>query len=258
MIEQLWLIPLGFAAGMLGSMVGLGGGIVIVPVLTFLGYPPAVVASSGLFATLSNAAASCMSYSRQKKIEYAMGIRLGLLSIPGTILGAMISDVTSPEIFKIFFGVALIGAAAYMLLKRKIKDKEKTTSRQVMVLAVGLSFFAGLISAFFGIGGGIVFVPLMVVGIGMAMKRAAPTSQMILLFVSGAGIVAHTMLGHPDFVQAGLLSVGAFLGGTVGARLSQKVSERFLQILISAAMLIVAVELFLEGATGNSLIPVMG
>jgi uncharacterized membrane protein YfcA len=69
MIDQLWLIPLGFAAGVLGSMIGLGGGIIIVPVLTFFGFSPTLAASNSLFAAFSNAVGSTISYSRQKRIE---------------------------------------------------------------------------------------------------------------------------------------------------------------------------------------------
>ena len=85
MIDQLWLVPLGFAAGTLGSMIGLGGGVVIVPVLTFLGFPPALAASNSLFAAMANAAASTASYSRQGRIEYRLGLWLGLLSVPGPV-----------------------------------------------------------------------------------------------------------------------------------------------------------------------------
>jgi len=69
MIDQLWLIFLGFAAGVLGSMIGVGGGIIVVPALTFLGFPPTVAASNSLFAALSNSIASTISYSRQKELS---------------------------------------------------------------------------------------------------------------------------------------------------------------------------------------------
>ena len=99
MIDQLWLILLGFAGGVLGSMIGLGGGIIVVPVLTFLGFSPTAAASNSLFAALSNATASTISYSKQKRIEYALGLKLGLLSIPGTVLGAVVSsDVALPNV----------------------------------------------------------------------------------------------------------------------------------------------------------------
>jgi len=246
MIEHLWLIPLGFAAGVLGSMIGLGGGIIVVPILTFFGFSPTLAASNSLFAAFSNAVASTISYSRQKRIEYPLGIKLGLLTVPGTVLGAYVSSDVTPEFFKILFGFVLIASAIYIILRKKIESKERNFSKQMMIFAVGASFFAGIISAFFGIGGGIIFVPLMVVGMGMAMKKAAPTSQLILLFASLSGVIVHTILGHSDFLQAGLLASGSFAGGLVGARLSVDINERFLQILVSVVILAAAIKMFFD------------
>ena len=251
MIDQLWLIPLGFAAGILGSMIGLGGGIIVVPVLTFLGFPPTLAASNSLFAAFSNAVASTFSYSRQKRIEYSLGLKLGLLSIPGTVLGAYVSSDVAPAIFKVLFGLVLVSSVVYIFLRKKIETKEKTLSKQMIVFAIGASFFAGIISSFFGIGGGTVFVPLMVVGMGMTMKKAAPTSQFILLFASLSGIIVHSILGHPDFMQAGLLAIGAFIGGLVGARLSLDIKERYLQFLVSSIIILAAIKLFIDSATEN-------
>lgn len=251
MIDQLWMIPLGFVAGILGSMIGLGGGIIVVPVLTFFGFPPTVASSSSLFAAFSNAVGSTVSYSRQKRIEYSLGLKLGLLSIPGTVLGAYISSDVTPAIFKILFGLVLISSAIYIYLRKKIEAKEKNLTKQMIVFIIGASFFAGIISSFFGVGGGIIFVPLMVVGIGMTMKKAAPTSQFILLFASLSGIIVHSILGHTDFIQAGLLSIGAFGGGIVGARLSLDVKEQYLQILVSIVIIITAIKLFFDSASEN-------
>ncbi len=251
MIDQLWLILLGFAAGILGSMIGLGGGIVVVPILTFLGFSPTAAASNSLFAALSNAIASTISYTRQKRIVFSLGLKLGLISIPGTILGALISSSVTPDIFKVLFGLVMISSAVYIFLRKKIESKEKSLSIQMMIFAIGASFFAGIISAFFGIGGGIIFVPLMVVGMGMTMKKAAPTSQLILLFSSLSGVLAHSFLGHPDFIQAGFLAIGSFFGGLVGARLSLDVKERYLQIIVTIVILIAAGKLFLDSFGGN-------
>ena len=251
MIDQVWLIPLGFAAGILGSMIGLGGGIIVVPVLTFLGFPPTVAASNSLFAALSNSIASTISYSRQKRIEYSLGLKLGLLAIPGTILGAILSTDIAPDIFKILFGLVLIASAIYIFLRKQIESKEKVISKQMIIFAIGSSFFAGIISSFFGIGGGIIFVPLMVVGMGMSMKKAAPTSQLILFFASLSGVIVHSVLGHPDFLQAGFLAIGSFFGGLVGAKLSLSVKERNLKILVSVVILIAAGKLFFDSLTNN-------
>ncbi len=251
MIDQLWLIPLGLVAGILGSMIGLGGGIVVVPVLTFFGFSPTLAASNSLFAAFSNAVGSTISYSRQKRIDYSIGLKLGLLSIPGTVLGAYLSSDVTPGIFKVLFGLVLVSSAVYIFLRKKIETKEKNITKQIIVFVIAASFFAGIISSFFGIGGGTVFVPLMVVGIGMTMRKAAPTSQFILLFASLSGIIVHSILGHPDFLQAGLLAAGAFVGGIIGARLSLDIKERSLQILVSVIIIIAAIKLFFDSATEN-------
>lgn len=246
MFEYLGLVALGFAAGIIGSMIGLGGGFVVVPILTFFGFSPQLAASDSLFAAFSNAVASTASYAKQKRIEYSLGMKLGLLSIPGTILGAYISDIITPSSFKISFGIVLLASSIYIFLKRKMESKEYNLSKQVMVLAVGASFFAGIISSLFGIGGGVVFVPLMVIAIGLSMKMAAPTSQFILLFASASGMIAHALLGHPDFYQALFLSIGAFAGGLVGSRLSLQVEEKKLRILVTIVLVITAIKLFAD------------
>lgn len=253
MIDQLWLIPLGFIAGVLGSMIGLGGGIIVVPVLTFFGFPPTLAASNSLFAAFSNAVASTFSYSKQKRVDFSLGLKLGLLSIPGTVLGAYISSDVTPGIFKILFGLVLISSAIYIFLRKKIETKQSVMTKQVMIFAVGASFFAGIISSFFGIGGGIIFVPLMIVGIGMTMKKAAPTSQFILLFASLSGVIVHSILGHPDFMQAGLLAMGSFAGGLLGARLSLDIRERYLQILVSVIIIAGAIKLFFDSLSNGLL-----
>jgi len=191
--------------------------------------------------------------AKPKRIKYLLGLKLGLLTIPGTVLGAVISTDVTPEIFKMLFGLVLIVSAAYIFLRKKIETKEKTLSKQMMVFAVGASFFAGIISSFFGIGGGIIFLPLMVVGMGMAMKKAAPTSQLILLFASLSGVITHSILGHPDFIQAGFLAIGSFIGGLIGARLSLDVKERYLQILVSVVILIAAAKLFFDSVSDDSM-----
>ncbi len=246
LFENLWLVPLGLVAGIIGSMIGLGGGFVVVPVLTFFGFSPPLAASESLFAAFCNAVASTLSYSRQKRIVYSVGLKLALLSIPGTVLGAYLTDITSPPLFKLLFGIVLIGSSIYIYARRKMEPKEYNLSKQMMVFAVSASFFAGIISSLFGIGGGTVFVPLMVIGIGLSMKMAAPTSQFILMFAAASGMIVHSILGHPDYVQAGLLSAGAFAGGLIGSKLSLKVEERKLRIFVTIVLIATAIKLFMD------------
>ncbi|MFZ1077646.1 MAG: sulfite exporter TauE/SafE family protein, partial [Nitrosotalea sp.] len=104
----------------------------------------------------------------------------------------------------------------------------------------------GIISSLFGIGGGTVFIPLMVVAIGLSMKLAAPTSQFILMFAAASGMIVHSLLGHPDYAQAGLLSIGAFAGGIVGSKMSSRVDERKLKIFVTLVLAITSIKLFMD------------
>ena len=246
MFEDIWLIPLGFIAGILGSIIGLGGGIIIVPVLTFIGFSPTLAVSNSLFAVFSNSVGSTIEYAKQKRVEFSLGWKLGLMAVPGTILGAFISSDLSSEIFKVLFALVLISSASYIFLKRKIEEKPVDISRLLLVFSAGASFFAGIISSLFGIGGGLIFVPLMVVALGISIKRAAPTSQFILMFASFSGLIVHSMLGHPDYYQALLLSIGAFAGGILGARLSLEIKDNKLKIIVVIVLIAAAIKMIVD------------
>jgi len=144
------------------------------------------------------------------------------------------------------FALVLISSASYIFLKRKIEEKPIDVSRLLLVFSAGASFFAGIISSLFGIGGGLIFVPLMVVALGISMKRAAPTSQFIFMFASFSGLIMHSMLGHPDYYQALLLSIGAFAGGILGARLSLEIKENKLKILVIIVLVAAAIKLIID------------
>ncbi len=250
MLEYWWLLPLGFVAGVIGSMIGLGGGFVVVPVLTFFGFSPTLAASNSLFAAFSNSIASSVSYAKQKRIVYSLGIKLALLSIPGTIVGAYASDIVSPPVFKLLFGAVLIASGVYIYMRRKMESREYNLSKQVMLLSAGASFFGGIVSSLFGIGGGTVFVPLMVIAIGLSMKLAAPTSQFILMFTAASGMIVHSLMGHPNYFEAGMLSIGSFLGGLVGSKLSTHVNERRLRLFVTVILGVSALKLVLDALAG--------
>ena len=125
-----------------------------------------------------------------------------------------------------------------------------SSPRAMAVLVVGASFFAGTVSSFFGIGGGVVFVPLMVAAMGIGMVRAAPTSQFALLFTALSGIAVHWALGNPDVFYGAPLMAGVFVGGLIGAKLSSYMREKWLRVLASVVILGVAAKLFHDAIAG--------
>ena len=104
----MWLLPLGFIAGTIGSMVGLGGGIITVPVMTLAGYSPTLAVTVSLYAIFSNAAASTILYARRGLVEYKTGIFMAAIAIPGTALGAIASSWVKQDEFQVLFGILMI------------------------------------------------------------------------------------------------------------------------------------------------------
>ena len=255
-VSDVWMyagmLALATGAAMVGSTVGLGGGLIIVPVLLFMGLSPAVAASVSLAATLASAAGSTVSYARQERINYRVGIRMGALATPGSILGAIFSSGAEPGVFGLLLAAALIAAAVYVFIRPRLSGHSPSNLPAVAVLSAAASFFAGMVSSYFGVGGGVVFVPLLVVVLGMSMMRAAPTSMFALLMTSTAGVAMHVLLGHTDAVLALLLSAGGLLGGLAGASLSAIMGEKYLRVTAAVLMTAVACRLVWDAVWPNS------
>ena len=246
MLEQVILVLVGLGAGFVGSIVGLGGGIIVVPVLTYMGLGPSVAAANSLFATLGNAASSTIIYSRQHRVHFGAFTKLAASSIPGTVLGAVISDYIDSSTFKILFAILLVSCILYMAFGRKMRQSGRSMTSSAIIIGTSSSFGAGVISSFFGIGGGIIFVPILVIVLGYTLRDSTATSQAILIPVSLAAVISHASLGHPDYYSAFYLMIGAIIGGTFGAQLSIHFNEKYLKVFASAIMALAAIKLSLD------------
>ena len=241
-------IALGIGGGLFGSVIGIGGGINFTPVLAMIGLPPAQVSSTSLVAVMFTSISSVMSYARHKRIKYRIACRIALLSIPGAILGVYLSTVISIGLFKLFFSIILIIAVIYILFNGSIKiekSKKKVQFNPYPLLYL-CAFAAGIVSSLFGVGGGIIFVPILLILMSMKMHEAAPTSQFIIMISAATGIAIHAIIGNPDYVFAMSLAVGAFAGGAIGAELSGHLRENFLQIFLSISLLLVSGKLIFD------------
>lgn len=250
MLENLFLtFVIGVAAGIVGSMLGLGGGIIISPILTLTGFLPSQVASTSLLAVASTGASSTLSYSIKKRINYSIGIKVSVFAVPFSVIGALVSSNLNPDAFKLYFAILLISTSFYLLFRRQIKeDKREHADRGKLIsntLLYGGSSAAGFISSLFGIGGGIIFVPLLFAVKKLSMQQSVATSQLSILITSIAGILTHSILFQQDYVFAGSLALGALAGAQVGSFIAIKISERLLTIFFSFSLIIISIQLIL-------------
>ena len=249
LVTVLLLVIIGLGAGTVGSMLGVGGGIMMVPALSYLGITPTQIASTSLFAVSSTSVSSTVEYSRQRRIDYKLGVLMAAVAVPGAIIGAVLSGNLGLDQFRLYFGILLVLAGIYILYKNSILKenvKPKMPARYRYLAVSSASLVAGIISSLFGVGGGVIFVPVMLLVLGIGMHRAAATSQLILMITSIAGVLTHVALGHPDYLFAIALSAGAFAGAQIGARKSKSAKDLLLQKILGGVLIVVGARMMLD------------
>ena len=241
------LIIIGIVAGILGSLVGIGGGILISPALSLLGLAPSQVASTSLIAVSSTSISSTIAYARLRKIQYSIGLKLAIYSAPGAISGALISASISPLHFRLLFVLLLLATGLYLLFRNSVLRQRKFDSEPVWIKVLFYfgAFVAGLVSSIFGIGGGIIFVPLLVIIIRMNMSSAVPTSQLALMSTALVGTITHIIIGNPEYIYALLLSIGSFIGAQIGAKISARFNDSTLRYIFALLLMAVSIRFVL-------------
>ena len=242
------LVIIGFGSGIIGSLIGVGGGIIMTPALTYMGFSPAVIASSSLIAVFATSLSSTITYIRKKYINYRLGLQLALPAIPGSIIGGFFSNFVSLDYFKIYFAILLVSVGLYIFFKNKIINKplNRTPKPLFYLILIFGTFGAGVISSFFGIGGGIIFVPILVIIYKLKMINASPTAQFTLLISTITGLLTHIILEHPDYSYGITLALGAFFGAQLGSRSIHLINENILNKILSFSLIAVAINLIID------------
>jgi uncharacterized protein len=242
------MVIIGFGSGVIGSLIGVGGGIFMTPALTYMGFSPAVIASSSLIAILATSISSTLTYIRKKYINYSLGLKLALPAIPGSIIGGFFSNFISLEHFKIYFAILLISVGLYIFFKNKIikKTLDRTPKLLFYLILISGTFCAGVISSLFGIGGGIIFVPILVIMYKMKMINVSPTAQFTLLITTITGLLTHIILEHPDYSYGIALAFGAFFGAQVGSRSIHLIRENILSKILSFSLISIAINFIID------------
>lgn len=217
-------------------MLGLGGGFIVLPILRLaFGTEPTVAAAASLAFVLANSLAASISYLRERRVDLGVALRVGGGGIPASIGGAYLVRYFSPAGFDLAYGAFMI-AVATLVLRRGDPDARPArplppASRVGLEIATGVAL--GLVSSLFGIGGGVVLVPILLLFFGIPAHVAAATSSLVLLMTVPFGLATHAFAGH---LRAGIalpLSLGALAGGAAGARLARRVSAHGLARLLA-------------------------
>lgn len=239
-LEIAGALLVGFAAGMLSGLFGVGGGIVMTPGLQLgLGAAPIVALATPLPVILPTAITGAWRYRRAGEIDLRAGGWMAFAGIFTSALGAQLTEYVDTHLLLVVTAGLLAWQAVNVLRGASRPPAERGRMGGPAVFAA-IGAIAGLVSGLLGVGGGIVMVPLMVGWLGMPMKRALGTSLAAIVVLVIPGTLVHALNGNVDWGLTLVLALGAIPGARVGASLALGTAERTLRLLVGSFLLLVA------------------
>ena len=268
------LIIVGFLIGSLGTLIGAGGGFLLVPLLIII-HPelsPEIITAISIAIVGCNAISGSVAYARLKRIDYKAGLLFAAFTIPGSIAGVYTTQYIPKMIFNIFFGVLLI-LLAFFLFRQKpaavggpvlsvdrknwkthtLTDKAGDTYQYSYNQGIGIfiSIIVGYLSPVLGIGGGIIHVPALVNWLRFPVLIATATSHLILAVMATVSVIVHILNGNYDdpYVLRMVigLGIGVIAGAQLGAFLSHKISGNTIIRALAVCLGLVGLRILLTG-----------
>lgn len=264
------LIGIGFLIGTIGTLIGAGGGFILVPLL-ILATPqlsPDAITAISMGVVACNATSGSIAYMKTKRVDYKAGIIFAICTIPGSILGVLTTKVIPRNIFDIIFGILLVVLAVFLFFKggkrdttSKITTAPKGWVHQHLTDKFGitydyaydirwgmlLSVFVGYFSPLLGIGGGIIHVPAMSEWLLFPVHIATATSHFILAIMATVSVITHIFQGsydNPLVLKMVIgLSIGVIPGAQLGAYLSRRMKGKFIIKALAISLAIVGVRI---------------
>lgn len=258
----------GIAAGAFGSLLGLGGGLLIVPLLTFgFGLPLREAVGVSLVCVIVTSSAAAGVYLERRQANLRLGMTLELFTAIGAIAGGLLAFLIEERVLAGLFALLLVYVAATMLRRGPATNRavpvedagppvvDGTTAEsgqaplggepRVRRYPAGIagSIFAGVVSALLGIGGGIVKVPVMHLVMGVPLRVATATSNLMIGITASASAMVYLLRGGIDVNATGPTAVGVFVGASIGSRLGGRVNLGLLRLLFVAVLLFTAFEM---------------
>jgi uncharacterized membrane protein YfcA len=233
-------ILIGLAGGLIGGLMGVGGGIIMIPLLTWYGLGQKRAQGTSLTATVPLALVGAIIYSREPNFDYHAAIPLAIGGVVGAYIGAGVVRRFSNRILFKLFGLLLILLAARHAFSAFIEPSIEFDTHMVSPLFAGLTgVFAGFVSGFFGVGGGVVFVPAGVQLLSLAEKAAHGASLTAIIPTALVGVFRYRSAGEIETPACIPLIIGAVAGSLVSSLMALEISDKYLAIVFAAFLALV-------------------
>jgi uncharacterized membrane protein YfcA len=262
-VHVILAILLGAVIGLSLGAIGGGGSILTVPILVYIiGQDAHVATATSLAVVGTTALAGAVPHWRAGRVSLATALPFGAAGIAGAFVGAWANHLLPGWLILGLFGALMLVVAARMFASRSMRatNSESTeaagASRWVRIIGAGL--LVGGMTGFFGVGGGFLIVPALVLVLGLSMRTAVGTSLVVIAINSASGLLAHLRYGGLDLVISGLFIIGGALGAYAGARLAGRLDEQRLQRGFAVFIAVIGLWLMLDNLAPVLLTTVTG
>ncbi len=229
--------------GFVSSILGIGGGLFLVPTLVFIfGLPIHSAVGTSLVGVFFTSLSSTVIYRKMGYIKKSIVIPVIAGALPGVVAGSLLSTILASQILEKLFGLFLLYPAIRMMFMRDVELEEREAGDTGYFL-LGLS--AGIISGLFGVGGGIVLVPALVMVFRIPVREAVATSLFFTIFTGFGGSVTHYLIGGIDPLIAGTAGSGVAVGAQIGARSVKLIKSIWIRRVFGALMMYVSLRFLL-------------
>ncbi|MDY6941337.1 MAG: sulfite exporter TauE/SafE family protein [Cyanobacteriota bacterium] len=227
-LTAILLLLLGTCTGLVAGVLGIGGGLLMVPVLMAWGVPILEATATSLVCVLLSAISGSWRNWQSGQLQVAASLSLALGGFPAAQFSAWLGD-RLPGVGLAFGFAGLQLLAIYLMgLRRKLqRETAPEPSRSISIPKMaGIGVLAGLLSGLFGIGGGLVMVPLQMLFLGFSIKPAVRTSLGAIVPIAASGLIRHSYSGNVLWIPGLCLGLGGILGAQLGTRLLPKLPAR--------------------------------
>lgn len=238
-------VLIGFCGGFFGGLVGLGGGVLMIPLMVYvLRLPQSAAHGNSLAAIAFTAISGAVTYYIHGSVDPFASFFLALSAVLPVRYGAKLATVLRSDRLKKYFAIFVLFASFALILKDyRIPPSYRGGSFHLEIFLLLLTgSFTGFITGLFGVGGGTIMVPGLVMLLGMPQQVAQGTSLLAMVPVCLSGTLPYLRLGHMHLRLVIGLSLGATLGGPVGALLANFLPEFHLRFLFSFTLIFLAIK----------------
>jgi len=233
--------------GMLLGLVGGGGSILTVPILVYvIGLNVQAATATSLAIVGASALAGSFPHAKANRVNVRVAVFFGFFGIAGAFAGTWLNYLVSGPWILLLFGLLMLLVAARMWRRGRATAAQAAQTQHIGWKAPVAGLAVGLLTGFFGVGGGFLIVPALALALGMPMVLAIGTSLIIIAINSASGLAAHASAGEFNAPVALLFIVGGMAGGLAGGRLAGRVNEQVLARAFSILVAVVGLYLFVR------------